>query len=124
MSRSSNTTSRVSSNGPAFLLLHALAISRMRGMSDGLVFDGERRAGVVDRHRVEYAEAIRWGGFDIGRRIRERHVAFLAEASRKIDVQHLNPGDRQHRIGGFLSRGDDLHDKAAPVRVRMLNRLP
>src|SRR5687767_551015 len=109
MLRSSNTTSRVSSNGPAFLLLHALAMSRMRGtsdprirwraVSDRLVFDTERCASVLDRHRVEYRKAIRRRGLDVGRRIRKRHVALLAEASGKIDVQHLHAGDRQHRVG-------------------------
>src|SRR2546429_5229068 len=103
MLRSSNTTSRVSSNGPAFLLLHALAMSRMRAMSYGLVVDGERCASVLDRHGVKHREAIRRRGFDVGRRIRECHVAFLAEASGKVDVQHLHPRDRQHRVGGLLA---------------------
>src|SRR6185295_16921877 len=89
-SRSSNTTSSVISNGPAFLLLHALAISRMRGTSDRLVFDGKGRAGIVDRHGVKDGEAIGRRRFDVGRRVRKGHVALLAEASRKIDVQHLN----------------------------------
>src|SRR5687768_18357090 len=85
---SPNVMSSVSSNGPAFLLLQALAMSRSLGMGlHRLVFDRKHLQRIARLHHVAQRELVDRAALDVGGREREGHVALLAEPAGEIGMQ-------------------------------------
>src|SRR6185437_14303777 len=118
VSASSNTTSMVSSNGPAFLLLQTFAMSLIRAISKCLVFDGERFGGVVQFDGVINTETIDGPHFDIRWRERKCHVAFPAQTPGEVGMQHIRSGHAQHRGRHFLAVARDDLDHNAPLMAQ------
>src|ERR1700754_5039470 len=100
---SSNITSIVISNGPAFLLLQALARARSLAMSDALVFDGEHAQRIVGLDDVPQRELVHRAALDVRWRERERHVAFLAQPPGKIGVEQGDSSDGSDGVRDFLA---------------------